>query len=65
LQDCFADDGAEKRSLLQPAILGALGKRDGDLSLSANSKTLFEKLKAQDRTKAAIHAIRHGIVHLE
>jgi DNA-binding NarL/FixJ family response regulator len=30
-----------------------------------HSKTLFEKLKVQDRTKAAIHAIRHGIVHLE
>jgi len=28
-------------------------------------KTLFTKLEAQDRTEAAISAIRHGIVHLE
>ncbi len=28
-------------------------------------KTLFTKLDAQDRTEAAISAIRHGIVHLE
>ena len=28
-------------------------------------KTLFNKLGVQDRTEAAINAIRHGIVHLE
>ena len=28
-------------------------------------KTLFTKLGVQDRTEAAINAIRHGIVHLE
>jgi two-component system NarL family response regulator len=28
-------------------------------------KSLFGKLKVQDRTDAAISAIRHGIVHLE
>jgi two-component system NarL family response regulator len=28
-------------------------------------KTLFTKLGVQDRTQAAINAIRHGIVHLE
>ena len=28
-------------------------------------KTLFSKLGVQDRTEAAINAIRHGIVHLE
>lgn len=34
-------------------------------TVKAHFKTLFAKLKVQDRTEAAIHAIRHGIVHLE
>ena len=34
-------------------------------TVKARLKTLFSKLKAHDRTEAAISAIRHGIVHLE
>jgi DNA-binding NarL/FixJ family response regulator len=34
-------------------------------TIKAHLKTLFNKLKVQDRTEAAISAIRHGIVHLE
>lgn len=34
-------------------------------TVKAHLKTLFGKLKVQDRTEAAIAAIRHGIVHLE
>ena len=34
-------------------------------TVKAHLKTLFSKLKVQDRTEAAISAIRHGIVHLE
>lgn len=34
-------------------------------TVKAHLKTLFAKLGVQDRTEAAISAIRHGIVHLE
>jgi two-component system NarL family response regulator len=34
-------------------------------TVKAHLKTLFVKLRVQDRTEAAISAIRHGIVHLE
>jgi two-component system NarL family response regulator len=34
-------------------------------TVKAHLKTLFAKLKVQDRTEAAIYAIRHGIVHLD
>lgn len=34
-------------------------------TVKAHLKTLFSKLKVQDRTEAAISAIRHGIVHLD
>ena len=34
-------------------------------TVKAHFKTLFAKLKVQDRTEAAISAIRHGIVHLD
>jgi two-component system NarL family response regulator len=34
-------------------------------TVKAHLKTLFVKLNVQDRTGAAISAIRHGIVHLE
>jgi DNA-binding NarL/FixJ family response regulator len=34
-------------------------------TVKAHLKTLFTKLKVQDRTEAAISAIRHGIVHLD
>ena len=37
----------------------------GNDTVKAHLKTLFTKLKVQDRTEAAISAIRHGIVHLE
>jgi DNA-binding CsgD family transcriptional regulator len=57
--------------VLQMLIKGRTNKEIGRASslcedtVKAHSKTLFEKLKVQDRTEAAIHAIRHGIVHLE
>jgi DNA-binding NarL/FixJ family response regulator len=34
-------------------------------TVKSHLKTLFAKLDVQDRTEAAIAAIRHGIVHLE
>jgi two-component system NarL family response regulator len=34
-------------------------------TVKAHLKTLFVKLRVQDRTQAAINAVRHGIVHLE
>jgi DNA-binding NarL/FixJ family response regulator len=34
-------------------------------TVKAHLKTLFVKLHAQDRTQAAVTAVRHGIVHLE
>jgi len=34
-------------------------------TVKAHLKTLFAKLRVQDRTEAAISAIRHGIVHLD
>jgi two-component system, NarL family, response regulator len=34
-------------------------------TVKAHLKTLFNKLNVNDRTEAAISAIRHGIVHLE
>jgi DNA-binding NarL/FixJ family response regulator len=34
-------------------------------TVKSHLKTLFAKLGVQDRTEAAISAIRHGIVHLE
>jgi hypothetical protein len=49
LQDYFADDGTETCSLLQPVILRALGKRDGDLSLSADD---LENRRRQRRPSA-------------
>ena len=36
-----------------------------EVTVKAHFKTLFSKLKVQDRTEAAISAIRPGIVHLE
>lgn len=34
-------------------------------TVKAHLKTLFVKLQVQDRTQAAVTAVRHGIVHLE
>jgi DNA-binding NarL/FixJ family response regulator len=36
-----------------------------DETIKCHIKSLFTKLDVQDRTEAAISAIRHGIVHLE
>ena len=57
--------------VLQMLIKGRSNKEIGSAlflcedTVKAHFKTLFAKLKVQDRTEAAIHAIRHGIVHLE
>jgi DNA-binding NarL/FixJ family response regulator len=57
--------------VLQMLIKGRSNKEIGSAlflcedTIKAHFKTLFAKLKVQDRTEAAIHAIRHGIVHLE
>jgi DNA-binding NarL/FixJ family response regulator len=34
-------------------------------TVKSHLKSLFAKLGVQDRTEAAISAIRHGIVHLD
>ncbi len=57
--------------VLQMLIKGRSNKEIGTAlflcedTVKAHFKTLFAKLKVQDRTEAAIHAIRHGIVHLD
>jgi two-component system NarL family response regulator len=57
--------------VLQMLIKGRSNKEIGSaLSLcedtvKAHFRSLFAKLRVQDRTEAAIYAIRHGIVHLE
>ncbi len=57
--------------VLQLLIKGRSNKEIGSSlflcedTVKAHFKTLFTKLKVQDRTEAAISAIRHGIVHLE
>jgi two-component system NarL family response regulator len=57
--------------VLQMLIRGRSNKEIGgslflcEDTVKAHFKTLFAKLKVQDRTEAAIYAIRHGIVHLE
>ena len=57
--------------VLQMLIKGRSNKEIGSAlflcedTVKAHFKTLFAKLKVQDRTEAAIYAIRHGIVHLE
>jgi two-component system NarL family response regulator len=66
-----ADLSGREMEVLQLLIKGRSNKEiAGALFLSedtikAHLKTLFAKLKVQDRTEAAISAIRHGIVHLE
>ena len=56
--------------VLQLLIKGRSNKEIGSAlflcedTVKAHFKTLFTKLKVQDRTEAAISAIRHGIVHL-
>lgn len=57
--------------VLQMLIKGRSNKEIGGAlclcedTVKAHFKTLFAKLKVKDRTEAAIHAVRHGIVHLE
>ena len=57
--------------VLQMLIKGRSNKEIGSAlfvcedTVKAHFKTLFAKLKVKDRTEAAIHAVRHGIVHLE
>jgi DNA-binding NarL/FixJ family response regulator len=57
--------------VLQLLIKGRSNKEIGSAlclcedTIKAHFKTLFAKLKVQDRTEAAISAIRQGIVHLE
>ena len=66
-----AEISQREMEVLQLLIKGRSNKEIG-LALSvcedtvkAHLKTLFAKLGVQDRTEAAISAIRHGIVHLE
>lgn len=57
--------------VLQMLIKGRSNKEIGGAlflcedTVKAHFKTLFAKLKVQDRTEAAIHAVRHGIVRLD
>ncbi len=57
--------------VLQMLIKGRSNKEIGaalflcEDTVKAHFKTLFAKLKVQDRTEAAIYAIRHGIVRLD
>jgi len=66
-----ADLSSREMDVLQLLIKGRSNKEIGtslflsEDTVKAHLKTLFAKLKVQDRTEAAISAIRHGIVHLE
>lgn len=66
-----ADLSAREMEVLQLLIKGRSNKEIGaalfitEDTVKAHLKTLFVKLEVQDRTEAAIYAIRHGIVHLE
>jgi len=62
---------SRETEVLQLLIKGRSNKEIGaalflcEDTVKAHFKTLFGKLKVQDRTEAAITAIRHGIVHLD
>ena len=66
-----ADLSDREMEVLQFLIKGRSNKEIGaslfisEDTVKAHLKTLFAKLKVQDRTEAAISAIRQGIVHLE
>lgn len=66
-----ADLSSREMEVLQLLIKGRSNKEIGSSlflsedTIKAHLKTLFEKLKVNDRTEAAISAIRQGIVHLE
>lgn len=65
------DLSRREMEVLQLLIKGRSNKEIGNAlflsedTVKAHFKTLFAKLKVQDRTEAAISAIRHGIVHLD
>lgn len=66
-----ADLSPRETEVLQLLTKGRSNKEIGSAlfisedTVKAHLKTLFAKLKVQDRTEAAISAIRHGIVHLD
>ncbi len=66
-----AELSQRETEVLQLLIKGRSNKEIGaalfvcEDTVKAHLKTLFAKLGVQDRTEAAISAIRHGIVHLE
>jgi two-component system NarL family response regulator len=66
-----ADLSGREMDVLQLLIKGRSNKEiSGSLFISEDTvkshlKTLFAKLGVQDRTAAAISAVRHGIVHLD
>jgi len=66
-----SDLSQREMEVLQLLIKGRSNKEIGSSlfisedTVKAHLKTLFIKLHVQDRTEAAITAIRHGIVHLE
>ena len=66
-----AELSQREMEVLQLLIKGRSNKEIGtslfisEDTVKAHLKTLFIKLRVQDRTEAAISAIRHGIVHLE
>jgi two-component system NarL family response regulator len=66
-----AELSQREMEVLQLLIKGRSNKEIGSSlfisedTVKAHLKTLFIKLRVQDRTEAAISAIRHGIVHLE
>ncbi len=66
-----ADLSQRELEVLQLLTKGRSNKEIGaalfitEETVKAHLKSLFKKLKVQDRTQAAISAIKHGIVHLE
>ena len=62
---------AREMDVLQLLVKGRSNKEIGaalfvcEDTVKAHFRTLFVKLGVQDRTEAAINAIRHGIVHLD
>ena len=66
-----ADLSQREMEVLQLLTKGRSNKEIGSAlfvcedTVKAHLKTLFTKLGVQDRTEAAISAIRHGMVHLE
>lgn len=65
------DFSERELAVLQMLIKGRSNKEIGtalfiaEETVKSHLKTLFAKLGVHDRTGAAIHAVQHGIVHLE